>query len=78
MFGIWQIILILIIIFVLCPFPAYFALKKMGYNGWWFLVLGLPFISIISLGIIAYGKWPNANKDGDLVKKIHDPIKDKS
>ena len=30
------------------------------------------------LGIIAYGKWPNANKDGDLVKKIHDPIKDKS
>ena len=76
MVGLWQILLISVICLIFCPIPAYWALKKMGFNGWGVLLLGIPFINLIFYGIIAYGKWPNANQDGDLVQKLHEPVKD--
>ncbi len=61
-FSIWHWMIVLIFLFGIINLPAYWALKKAGWGGWWFLILTVPLAGLIFMWVFAFGKWPSESK----------------
>lgn len=57
LFSLWHWLMVFVILLLL-NLPAYWVLRKAGWNGWFFLLFGLPLINLIFLYVFAFAKWP--------------------
>jgi hypothetical protein len=58
MLSIWHWIIVLFV-FIVPNIPAYWVFRKAGWNGWLFLLFGLPLVNLILLYVFAFARWPN-------------------
>ena len=56
-FGLWQILIFLIMIAVFM-IPYVKIIKKAGYSGWWVLVMLVPIVNFVMLWVFAFVRWP--------------------
>ncbi len=56
MFSVWHWLIVLIVLTL--NLPAYWAIRKTGWSGWWFLTFYFPPAGIIFLWVLAYSRWP--------------------
>jgi hypothetical protein len=38
--------------------PAVKVLPRVGFSGWWSILIFVPLVNIIALWIFAFGRWP--------------------
>jgi uncharacterized membrane protein YhaH (DUF805 family) len=38
--------------------PAVKVLRRVGFSGWWSILIFVPLVNIIALWIFAFGRWP--------------------
>lgn len=57
-FSIWHWVIVFLA-FVGLNIPAYWVFRKAGWNGWLFLLCGLPVVNLILLYVFAFARWPN-------------------
>jgi len=50
--------LIVIFFVVALGIPIAKILSRIGYSRWWTIVYFIPFVNIIGIWILAYGRWP--------------------
>ncbi len=60
-FSLWHWIIVIVVLAL--NLPAYWAIKKTGWSGWWFLILYLGPLGVIFLWVLAFAKWPGAPAD---------------
>jgi hypothetical protein len=58
--GIWQLILILLILLIFVGFhlPVLWVLKRAGKSRWQFIFVLIPVVNIIWLYVFAFSRWP--------------------
>jgi uncharacterized membrane protein YhaH (DUF805 family) len=54
--GIFQVAALVVMALVL--YPSIRILHRMGYSGWWVLILLIPFGGFVALWILAFSRWP--------------------
>jgi len=58
--GIWQLLIILTLIFI--PLLVFGPIaKKAGYSVWWGVVMIIPFVNLIGIWVFAFVTWPVEN-----------------
>jgi hypothetical protein len=57
MFDIYTLIAIAIWIAILFP-PCLRIVRRVGYSGWWALLIIVPGVNIIALWALAFIRWP--------------------
>jgi len=50
--------LVVIVSLVLVVVPVVKILHKVGYSGWWCLLLFIPVCNLIVLWVFAFARWP--------------------
>ena len=58
MLSIWHWVIVFVALAVL-NIPAYWVFRKASWNGWLFLLFGLPVVNLILLYVFAFARWPN-------------------
>jgi len=58
---IWQVIIILAMIFLVSWIYGR-ILHKAGYSRWWVALLFIPLVNIIMIWVFAFADWPNLKK----------------
>jgi len=56
-FSIWH-WLILILLILLIVWPVRKILRRMGFSGWWAVVMFIPVANYIGLWVLAESPWP--------------------
>jgi hypothetical protein len=50
---------VLIVVFLVAAIiPAAKILRRMGYSGWWALLVPISPLNIIALWVLAFARWP--------------------
>lgn len=62
-------ILFVLIIIGLIVWPITRILTRLGYSGWWVLVIFIPFGIIVGLWLLALNNWP---RDGRRLEDQND------
>jgi uncharacterized membrane protein YhaH (DUF805 family) len=57
MFDIYQLAAIAIWIVILLP-PSARIVRRIGYSGWWALLMIVPGVNVIALWALAFIRWP--------------------
>jgi hypothetical protein len=47
-----------VVVVVLVAYPSVRILHKMGYSGWWAVILAIPMGGFAALWILAFSDWP--------------------
>ncbi len=59
--GIVQIIALILLILVV--YPSGRILQRMGFSGWWALILAVPGGGLLGLWILAFSDWPALHRN---------------
>ena len=62
--SVWHMIIVLVML--ASNLPAYWAIRKTGWSGWWFLLLYLGPLGLIFLWVLAFAKWPGERADAQF------------
>ena len=54
----WVAGLIELALLVLCLMAGYRILTRMGFNGWWVLLVLVPIANVIGLWMLSQAEWP--------------------
>jgi len=57
MFDIWHLIVIAIWLVIFLP-PSVRIVRRVGYSGWWALLMIVPGVNVIALWALAFIRWP--------------------
>jgi uncharacterized membrane protein YhaH (DUF805 family) len=58
----WLQILILGLFFIAFIFPIFRILKRIGFSGWWAVLVIVPLVPLVGLWVLAFIKWPGDNE----------------
>lgn len=61
--GIFQVAAL--ILMALLVYPSVRILHRMGYSGWWALILAVPGGGFIGLWILAFSDWPTLRRNSN-------------
>jgi uncharacterized membrane protein YhaH (DUF805 family) len=63
MFDIWHFIAIAIWLVIFLP-PCIRIVRRVGYSGWWALLMIVPGVNVIALWALAFIRWPALDRSG--------------
>ena len=70
--SIWQIIIILAVVPLVLSIGYFIPGKiasKAGFSRWWFLILFIPVVNIISIWVFAFKRWPALDRADSVLSE---------